>query len=95
MAHQSMLITTAQKGASLNFSGIPYWIDPAYSDSAVPAGWGNSLHAQAHADFISLFPAPYGGSGVASLNDVALQPEPKTWEQFNNFQLHYIANQLY
>ena len=95
VAHQGMLITEAQQLSSLNFSGIPYWIDPAYGDTAVPTGWENTLHAQAHADFIGLFPAAYGGSGVASLNDVSLYPEPDAWWQFSNFQLHYIANQTF
>lgn len=91
MAHETMLI--AGGDSSTFFSGLPYYLDPAYGDTAVPAGWGNSLHAQAHADFISLFPAPYGGSGVASLNDVSLYSEAQAWWQFSNFQLHYVADQ--
>jgi hypothetical protein len=39
-----------------------------------------------------LFPASYGGSGVANLNDIALTPENSAWWQFSNFQLHYDAN---
>jgi hypothetical protein len=92
MAHEAML--TAQAGVTPNFSGAPYWIDPAYGDAGVPAGWENSLHTQAHADFISLFPAPYGGSGVVDLNDISLRPAPDQWWQFSNWQLHYIANQV-
>lgn len=92
--HVNMLYAEGVQAGSLNFSGLPYWIDPAYGDITVPTGWGNTLHTQAHADFISLFPAPYGGSGVANLNDVALNPETAAWWQFSNFQLHYIANQI-
>ena len=91
MAHTTMLIASGAEAS--NFSGLPYYIDPAYGDTAVPAGWENSLHAQAHGDFISLFPAPYGGSGVASLNDVSLYSEAQAWWQFTNFQLHYTADQ--
>lgn len=89
MAHEAML--TAQAQVSNTFSGAPYWLDPAYPDADVPAGWANSLHTQAHADFIGVFPAPYGGSGVVDLNDIALRPEPDAWWQFANWQLHYIA----
>jgi hypothetical protein len=95
MAHEGMFITEGEKSGSLNFSGIPYWIDPPIGDTAVPAGWGNTLHAQAHADFISLFPSPYGGSAIARLNDISLFPEPDAWWQFSNFQLHYVANQTF
>ena len=95
MAHQAMFLTDAQRAGSLNFSSTPYWIDPSLGDTAVPAGWGNTLHAKAHADFIGLSPAPYGGSAIASLNDIALRPEAETWEQFSNFQLHFIANQSF
>ena len=91
-AHETMLLKQAQ--ASLNFAGLPYWIDPPMVDQSVPAGWGNSLHAQAHKDFIGLFPAPFGGSGVASLNDIVLLPEPDPWWEFSNFQLHYTASQI-
>ena len=94
-AHEAMFLTEAQKLSSLNFSSTPYWLDPSYNDTAVPAGWGNTLHAQAHADFIGLFPAAYGGSAIASLNDIALRPEAETWASFSNFQLHYIANQTF
>jgi hypothetical protein len=89
-----MFNTEEQIAGSLNFSVLPYLIDPAFGDTTVPTGWGNTLHTQAHADFISLFPAPYGGSAVASLNDIAVNPETNAWWQFSNFQLHYIANQL-
>lgn len=94
-SHFGMLITEAGAGASLNFSVFPYLIDPSFGDTEVQAGWSNTLHAQAHSDFIGLFPAPFGGSGVASLNDVALNPETSAWWQFSNFQLHYVANQLF
>ena len=88
-AHNAMLVG---EGNSANFSVIPYLIDPAFGDTAVPAGWGNTLHTQAHQDYISLFPAPYGGSGPTNLNDVALTPEQSPWWQFSNFQLHYVTN---
>jgi hypothetical protein len=88
-AHQAMWL---KEPNSTNFSVLPYLIDPSFADTSVPAGWGNTLHAQAHADYIGLFPPPYGGSGLTSLNDVALAPEPSPWWQFSNFQLHYIAN---
>ena len=91
MAHEAML--TAQALKTNVFSGLPYWLDPAYGDPGVPAGWQNSLHSQAHADFISLFPSPYGGSTV-SLTGVSLEPHPDAWWEFNNHQLHYIANQV-
>ena len=87
-AHNAMLVN---EGNSTNFSTLPYLIEPNFGDTAVPAGWGNTLHTQAHQDYITLFPVPYGGSGPASLNDVALTPEPSAWWQFSNFQLHYIA----
>ena len=92
MGHEAML--NAQGASAVSFSALPYFLDPAYGDEQVPAGWGNTLHTQAHADFISLFPAPYGGSGMANLNDVALTPEADPWWQFSNFQLHFIANQV-
>ena len=88
-AHNVMFTSEA---GSTNFSGLPYFIDPAYGDTAVPAGWGNTLHTQAHQDYISLFSAPYGGSDPANLNDLALTPEQSPWWQFSNFQLHYITN---
>ena len=94
-AHEAMLFTEAKKASSTNFSGYPYWLDPFFGDTAVPAGWGNTLHAQAHADFIGLFPAAGGGSGIASLNDIALRPEPEAWAEFSNYQLHFIANQTF
>ena len=91
-AHEKML--TQQDSVSPNFSGLPYWLDPAYGDTAVPAGWSNTLHAQAHQDFVTLFPAPFGGSAIASINDIALRPEAESWEAFSNFQLHYVAAQV-
>jgi len=91
IAHEAMLIDEV---GSVNFSGIPYWLDPVFGDTAVPSGWENTLHAQAHADFLSLFPAPNGGSGMPSLNDVTLNDETSAWWQFSNFQLHYTASQL-
>jgi hypothetical protein len=91
-AHEAMLVASGP--GSNFFSSVPYWIDPPYGDTGVPAGWSNSLHAQAHADFIGLFPALYGGSGISSLNDVSLYPEPDAWWQFSNFQLHYTAAQV-
>lgn len=94
-AHEGMLITTAELASSSIFSGLPYWIDPPFGDTAVPSGWANTLHAVAHGDFIGLFEPPYGGTGRAGVNDIALQPEPLSWAQFNNFQLHYIANQTF
>lgn len=95
MAHQAMFQSEAQRLGSLNFSLLPYWLDPAFSDTAVPAGWGNTLHAQAHADFLKLSPAAGGGSAIASINDIALRPEPESWAQFSNFQLHFVANQTF
>lgn len=92
LTHEAMLAAGGE--SSLKFSGLPYYLDPAFGDTAIPAGWGNSLHAQAHADFISLFPTAYGGSGVESLNDISLYPEPDAWWQFSNFQLHYVADQV-
>lgn len=89
-AHEAMLSL-----GSLNFSNIPYWIDPAYGDAAVPTGWGNTLHAKAHADFLGLSSPPSGGSAIASLNDIALRPEAETWASFSNFQLHFIASQSF
>ena len=94
-AHETMIFIENQKAGSTNSSGLPYWLDPAYGDTAIPAGWQNSLHTQAHADFIRLFPAPYGGSGIASLNDIALRPEPEAWARFANYQLHLVANQTF
>lgn len=91
-AHETMLIRQAH--VSTNFSGLPYWLDPAYGDTAVSAGWGNTLHAAAHRDFVQLFPAPFGGSAISSINDIALRPEAETWAQFSNFQLHYVAAQV-
>lgn len=93
--HVAMIGTEARRASSLNFSGIPYWIDPPYGDTAVPAGNENSLHAQAHADFISLFPSPNGATSIDCLNDIALNSETSAWWQFSNFQLHFIANQLF
>jgi hypothetical protein len=91
MIHTTMLIAS---GPGVNFfSSVPYWIDPSYGDTAIPAGWANSLHAQAHADFIGLFPALYGGSGLSALNDISLYDERGSWWQFSNFQLHYTAAQ--
>lgn len=89
-----MLLTEIAKRGSSNFSGLPYWIDPAFGDTDVPAGWANTLHAVAHGDFIGLFKPAYGGTGGQGVNDIALRPEPLSWAQFNNFQLHYISNQV-
>lgn len=93
-AHEAMLATILRKTNSSNFSGIPYWLDPKYGDTAVPAGWGNTLHAQAHADFDNLFPAQFGGTGKVDLNNIALNPEATAWEQFSNYRLHVIASQI-
>lgn len=87
-AHEAMLSVS---GPVTQFSSVPFWIDPPFGDTNVPAGWANSLHAQAHADFISLFPTLFGGSGVSNLNDVSLYPEADAWWQFSNFQLHLSA----
>lgn len=92
-AHQRMLAKQVQV-SSPNFSSTPYWIDPPYGDTSVPAGWENTLHTAYHASFLDLFASSYGGSGVASLNDISLYPEPSAWWQFSNFQLHLEANQL-
>ena len=89
MAHEKML---AASGPITYFSSVPFWIDPPFGDTELPSGWANSLHAQAHADFIGLFPQAYGGSGLANINDVTLYAQTDPWWQFSNFQLHYTAN---
>lgn len=91
-AHEKMLLVSGQ--SSTNFSLQPYWLDPTFDDTAVPAGWGNTLHAKAHQDFVGLFPAAFGGSAIATINDLALRPEANAWAQFSNFQLHYIAERV-
>jgi hypothetical protein len=91
MIHTTMLIASGP--GSNFFSSVPYWIDPSYGDTAIPAGWANSMHAQAHDDFISLFPSLYGGSGISALNDISLYDVQDQWWQFSNFQLHYTAAQ--
>lgn len=90
-AHRTMLQNEGVEAGQ--FSALPYLLDPNYGDRNIPAGWANTLHTQAHADFIGLFPAPYGNSPVG-LNDIALRSEPDAWWQFSNHQLHYIANQV-
>ena len=88
-AHQTMLDEEARQGK--NFNTVPYWLDPEYGDQNIPAGWANTLHVQAHGDFISLFPPPYGGNTL-TLSDIALLPEVDPFWQFVNFQLHYQAS---
>ena len=90
MAHEAML--TAQAPASINFSALPYYLDPEYPDRIIPAGWANTLHVQAHADFLSLSGNAIGGN-TSFLTDISLRPPTDPWWQFSNFQLHFIAAQ--
>jgi hypothetical protein len=61
--------------------------------ATVPAGWWNTNHAQAHADFASAFPAINWPSKVA-IADINLSTGPTEWWALSNRTLHNIADTM-
>lgn len=70
----------------------PALLDPVIA-AAIPAGWWNFNHSQAHQDFANAFPAVYWPSTV-SLADIDLMDGPTQWWGLSNKLLHDLAASL-
>jgi hypothetical protein len=94
-AHQQLLIAMAPL---TQFSTVPYLLDPDAGMSQQGGMW-QTLHQQAHQDFIDALPSSYGSearglqtSQILLSLDVT-DPGQQAWWTFANHQEHYLANQ--
>jgi hypothetical protein len=75
-------------------SGLAFqWMLDPVVNPQIPAGWWNTNHAQAHANFATAFQRIYWPS-AAPIVDINLAQGPTQFWAFQNWNLHNLANSV-